>query len=124
MALIGFADDPRLSSVVGRVEHRDLIDDALAEFIGARPAQEVLRRFEEADAAAALVMDFAELAVDPHVVARDTFIDVDGIRMQNLVARLSGTPGRIRWPGRPYAADNAEVLAEVALDAAAQPLKP
>jgi crotonobetainyl-CoA:carnitine CoA-transferase CaiB-like acyl-CoA transferase len=30
-----------------------------------------------------------------------------------LVARLSRTPGRIRWPGRPIGADTAEVLAEL-----------
>ena len=42
--------------------------------------------------------------------------------MQNVVARLSATPGRIRWPGRPYGADNASVLAEVDLGPTGEPL--
>ena len=34
---------------------------------------------------------------------------VDGVPMQGLVARLSATPGRIRWSGRPEDADRAEI---------------
>ncbi len=33
--------------------------------------------------------------------------------MQGLVARLSETPGRLRWAGRPLGADTASVLAEL-----------
>ena len=37
--------------------------------------------------------------------------------MQGLVARLSATPGRLRWAGRPLGADTEAVLAELdALD--------
>ena len=37
-------------------------------------------------------------------------VEVDGTPMQGLVARLSRTPGRIRWSGRPLGADTDEVL--------------
>ncbi len=33
--------------------------------------------------------------------------------MQGLIARLSETPGHIRWAGRPMGADTDEVLAEL-----------
>jgi crotonobetainyl-CoA:carnitine CoA-transferase CaiB-like acyl-CoA transferase len=36
--------------------------------------------------------------------------------MSNVVARLSETPGEIRWAGRAHGADTAEVLAEVGID--------
>ena len=52
-----------------------------------------------------------ELLVDPHVVARDVFIEVDGIKMQGPTARLSRTPAVIRYAGRALGADTAEVLA-------------
>jgi crotonobetainyl-CoA:carnitine CoA-transferase CaiB-like acyl-CoA transferase len=39
--------------------------------------------------------------------------------MQNQLFRMSDTPGRIRWPGRPHGHDTAEVLAGVGVDAAA-----
>jgi crotonobetainyl-CoA:carnitine CoA-transferase CaiB-like acyl-CoA transferase len=52
----------------------------------------------------------AEIANDPHYRARGAIVDVDGTAMQGLVARLSETPGRIRWSGRPLAADQSDVL--------------
>jgi formyl-CoA transferase len=73
----------------------------------------VVVAFERAEAAAAVVLDVADLAVDPHLAARGTLIDVDGVRMQGLVARLSATPGRVRCAGRPLGADTAEILAEL-----------
>jgi crotonobetainyl-CoA:carnitine CoA-transferase CaiB-like acyl-CoA transferase len=47
------------------------------------------------------------------VQARRSIVDVDGFRMQGLVARLSRTPGNIRHPGRALGADTDAVLAEL-----------
>jgi len=55
----------------------------------------------------------SELATDPHAVARGLVAEVDGVPMQGLVARLSATPGRLRWAGRPLGADTADVCAEL-----------
>jgi hypothetical protein len=35
---------------------------------------------------------------------------VGGITMQNVIANLSRTPGRVRHPGRPFGADTQKVL--------------
>jgi crotonobetainyl-CoA:carnitine CoA-transferase CaiB-like acyl-CoA transferase len=113
MALIGLGDDDRLGTLDGRTQHRSTIDAALAQFIGARPADEVVRAFEAAQAAAAVVLDIPDIAADPHVAARESFVDVDGVRMQGLIARLSETPGSVRWVGRPMGADTDDVLAEL-----------
>ena len=40
------------------------------------------------------------------------------LRMQNLMFRLSGSPGEIRWPGRRHGADTDAVLGELGLGAA------
>jgi hypothetical protein len=40
-------------------------------------------------------------------------IDVDGVPMQGLIARLSATPGAIRWAGRGLGADDDELRAEM-----------
>ena len=111
--LIGLGDDPSLHSFDGRVAARDRIDARMAEWIGARTRDEVLAAFEEAQAAAAPVYTMTEVLADPHVRARDVVVEVDGVPMQGLVARLSATPGRIRWAGRPLGADTDEVLAEL-----------
>lgn len=103
--LVGLGDDPDLATFGGRVEHRDRIDARLAEWIGARPAAEVLAAFERAEAAAAPIHDMADVAADPHLAARGALVDLDGVTMQGLVARLSATPGALRHAGRRLAAD-------------------
>ena len=35
----------------------------------------------------------ADIAEDPHYAARGAIVEVDGVPMQGLVARLSATPG-------------------------------
>lgn len=113
MDLIGLGGDPRFAGFAGRIAHRDEIDQVLGDWCAARSLSEVLATFEEAQAAAAPVYDMAQLAADPHLAARGAVVDVGGTPMQGLVARLSETPGRLRWPGRPLGADDAEVRAEL-----------
>jgi crotonobetainyl-CoA:carnitine CoA-transferase CaiB-like acyl-CoA transferase len=56
----------------------------------------------------------ADIAADPHYLARGVVTDVDGVPMQGLIARLSATPGHIRHAGRPLGADTEAVLDELA----------
>ncbi|MFN8052122.1 MAG: CoA transferase [Acidimicrobiales bacterium] len=107
LALVGLADDPELETFAGRVAHRDRIDARLADWIGARSAAEVLDEFERAEAAAAPIYDMADVAADPHLAARDALVELDGVTMQGLIARLSATPGELRHAGRALAADQA-----------------
>jgi crotonobetainyl-CoA:carnitine CoA-transferase CaiB-like acyl-CoA transferase len=111
--LVGLGDDERLRSFEGRVEHRVELDRVVADWIAARPADEVIAAFEDAHAACAPVYDMSDLATDPHMAAREAIVDVDGTPMQGVIAKLSATPGKIRWSGRPLGADQAEVLAEL-----------
>jgi crotonobetainyl-CoA:carnitine CoA-transferase CaiB-like acyl-CoA transferase len=106
LELVGVGDDERFHSFGGRVAHRDELDDLLRAWIGERTAAEVLDAFEAAHAAAAPVYTMRDIAADPHLRARGAVVEVDGTPMQGLVARLSRTPGRIRWAGRPLGADN------------------
>jgi crotonobetainyl-CoA:carnitine CoA-transferase CaiB-like acyl-CoA transferase len=113
MEIVGLDGDPRLAGFAGRIAHRDEVDQRVAEWCAARPLAEVLATFEAAHAAAAPVYDMSQLARDPHAVARGLVTDLDGVPMQGLVARLSATPGRLRWAGRPLGADTRAVLAEL-----------
>ena len=106
MELIGLGERPDLQSFGGRIAARDEIDRCLADWIGARTQDDVLAAFEAAEAAAAPVYDMADIANDPHYAARSAIVEVDGVPMQGLVARLSKTPGAIRWAGRPLGADD------------------
>jgi crotonobetainyl-CoA:carnitine CoA-transferase CaiB-like acyl-CoA transferase len=114
MDMIGVGDDARFATFAGRMEHRDEVDALVADWIAERTERDVLDAFEAAQAAIAPVLSMADIARDPHYAARGSIVDVDGTPMQGLVARLSATPGRIRWSGRPLAADQNDVLGDLA----------
>ena len=113
MELLDWGDDPRVATFAGRVEHRAEVDARLGEWVAARSLDEVLVAFEEAHAAAAPVYTVSDYASDPHVAARGAIVEVDGVPMAAPIARLSATPGSVRWAGRAVGADTDEVLAEL-----------
>ena len=53
-----------------------------------------------------------DIAADPHYAERGSIVDVGDTPMQNVIARLSATPGRLRWPGRALDADGDEIRAD------------
>jgi crotonobetainyl-CoA:carnitine CoA-transferase CaiB-like acyl-CoA transferase len=125
MRLVGrpeLVDEPWFATGSGRVAHVDEIDAAVAEWIGERTRDDVLEAFEAAEAAAAPIYDAKDILADPHVAARGMIASVDDadvgtLRLPSVLARLSETPGEIRWSGRKHGADTAEVLGEVGVDA-------
>ncbi len=108
LAVIGrpeLAEDPRFSTPLARRENADELDQLMADWIGSQPLGKVLADFSEAQAPIAPVYDIAQIVADPHYNARQTIIQVDDddlgeISMQNVVPRLSETPGRVRHTGR------------------------
>ncbi len=110
--MLGLDGDERFTTFAGRAEHRDEIEAVMTAWCGARTSAEALAAFEAAEAAAGPVMDMADIAADPHYKARGVVTDVDGTPMQGLIARLSATPGALRWAGRPIDADGADIRAQ------------
>ena len=108
LALVGLGDQDDLRTSAGRVARRDEVDQAVVAWIRARPLADVLDAFHAADAAIAPVLGMADIVADPHVVARQAITEIDGTPVQNVVARLSATPGSVRWLGRPLGADDDE----------------
>jgi crotonobetainyl-CoA:carnitine CoA-transferase CaiB-like acyl-CoA transferase len=106
MELIGLGAREDLLSFAGRIAARDEIDERMAAFCAARTVEEVVAAFDAAHAAAAPVYDMADVFADPQVQARGAIVEADGVPMQGVVARLSSTPGAVRWAGRPLGADD------------------
>ena len=106
MELIGLGGREDLQSFAGRIVARDEIDERMAAFCAARTVDEVVAAFDDAHAAAAPVYDMAAVFADPQVRARGAIVEADGVPMQGMVARLSATPGAVRWAGRPLGADD------------------
>ena len=109
MALLGVGDDIRFTSFAGRAEHRAELEQVMVAWCAERTQLEVVESLTAIDAAVGPVMDMADIAADPHVIARSVVADVSGTPMQSLIARLSATPGVLRWPGRPLDADADDV---------------
>ncbi|WP_225822484.1 CaiB/BaiF CoA transferase family protein [Streptomyces naphthomycinicus] len=113
-------EEPWFATGAGRAAHADVLDEAVGSWIAARPRAEVLAAFEKAQAAAAPVQDVRDVLADPQYQALDTVTTVADpelgpLRMQNVLFRLSATPGAIRWAGRPHGADTDAVLTELGL---------
>ncbi|MDF2704962.1 MAG: CoA transferase [Nonomuraea muscovyensis] len=121
VTLVGRPDlvaQPWFATGSGRVRHVDELDEAVAAWIAERDADEVIARFEEAQAAVAPIYDVTDIAEDPQYAALGTFLDVPDeelgtVTMQNVLFRLSDTPGEVRWAGRRLGRDTDEVLGEL-----------
>ena len=105
LRLLGVEGDDRFSSFAGRAANRDALEALMEAWCGERTQAEVVAAFEAAEAAIGPVLDMADISHDPHYAARRAIVDVDGTPMQGLVAKLSATPGRLDWAGRPPDAD-------------------
>nr|WP_242676294.1 CoA transferase [Streptosporangium minutum] len=123
MILVGRPEvigEPWFASGSGRVAHADELDGAVAAWVAEHTREEVMAAFEQAQAAVAPVYDVRDIMADPQLAALDAITTVEDpelgpLRMQNVMFRLTGTPGEIRWTGRPHGADTGEVLGALGL---------
>ncbi|MFE9504830.1 CaiB/BaiF CoA transferase family protein [Streptomyces anthocyanicus] len=123
MRLVGrpeLIDEPWFATGADRARHADVLDTAVGDWIARHGRADVLAAFEKAEAAVAPVQDVRDVMSDPQYQALDTVTTVDDpelgpLRMQNVLFRLSATPGAIRWAGRPHGADTEEVLTGLGL---------
>jgi len=109
LGVLGVADDARFTTFQSRMEHREDLEKVMVDWCRRHPQSEVLAKFSAAEAAIGPVMDMADISADPHYAARDAIVDVDGTPMQGLLAKLSATPGALRWQGRDLDADGDEI---------------
>ncbi|WP_036510494.1 MULTISPECIES: CaiB/BaiF CoA transferase family protein [Nocardia] len=110
-----YIEQPWFATGTGRAAHADELDAAVGEWISHRDTDEVVRAFEKAEAAVAPIYTAADILADPQFRALGSIITLDdpelgALRMQNVLFRLSDTPGRIRWTGPPLGAHTEEVL--------------
>jgi crotonobetainyl-CoA:carnitine CoA-transferase CaiB-like acyl-CoA transferase len=105
---------PWFASATERAKHSDELDEMVSSWIAQHQLDEVVAAFEIAEAAVAPIFDVRQIMEDLHFRARGSITTVEDpelgpLKMQNVMFRLSETPGCIRWPGRLKGQDNEEV---------------
>lgn len=118
MHLVGHPEvieEPWFASGAERAKHADELDRYVAGWIGDRKIDDVIVAFEDAHAAVAPIYDIAQIMEDPQYAALGSIASVEDpdlgtVRMQNVMFRMSDTPGEIRWAGRGLGEDNVEVF--------------
>ncbi|MFB8270815.1 CaiB/BaiF CoA transferase family protein [Streptomyces sp. NPDC055955] len=123
MRLVGrpeLIDEPWFETGSGRAGHADELDTAVGSWIARHSRDDVLAAFEKAEAAIAPVFDIRDVMEDEQYQALESITEVPDpelgtVRMQNVLFRLSETPGAIKWAGRPHGADTDEILTGLGL---------
>jgi len=127
MRLVGrpdVVDEPWFSSGAQRAEHADELDEAVGSWIAERDRAEVVDAFEQAQAAVAPIYDVRDVLADPQFAALGSLVrvpddELGSVLMQNVLFRLSETPGEIRSAGPALGRHTEEILAEHGFDTAA-----
>jgi len=125
MTLVGHPEviaEPWFASGRQRAAHADLLDAYVGGWIAERTREEVMAEFERVGAAAAPVYDARDLVEDPHVTGTGMLTrvpdeDLGSVLMHNVMWRMPGAPGRVRFTGRSLGADTDEILRELGIDA-------
>ena len=124
MRLVGrpeFIDEPWFQKGSERAKHADELDEAVGRWISERTTDEVVEAFEKANAAITPIYNIEDIMRDPQYQALDSIITVDDpelgpIKMQNVLFRLSETPGEVNWSGPRLGEHNEEVYEELGVD--------
>jgi benzylsuccinate CoA-transferase BbsF subunit len=123
----GWADDPRLATLEGRMAHGGDLDRLVGAWTRTQDADAAMALLQEAGVAAGRVADAVDLCErDPQLAARGHFVSVptpEGrtVRLDSPAFRLSETPVTPTAPGPLLGEHTAEVLHALAsvLDSAA-----
>jgi formyl-CoA transferase len=112
------ATDPRYATHDARGAHQAELDELIAAWTQRLSAAEILRRLEAHDVPAGVTYRVPDMLADAHFKAREAIVKIahpffGSLAMQNVVPRLSETPGRIAWAGPELGEHTTEVLRTV-----------
>lgn len=111
--------DPRFATHEVRVANRPALNEVLAREFRRFTRPEILALAREHRLTIGPVLDMVDAMADEHYRERETIVEMedDGVVLQNVVPRLSETPGAIRLPAPKLGEHNAEVYGELGIDA-------
>ena len=108
-------DDPRYATHIARGDNQLELDELIAEWTATLDADDLHRLLNEHGVPNGQMYRAPEMLVDEHFAAREAIVWVDSpdfgsVPMQNVVPKLSATPGSIDWSGPTLGEHNDEVF--------------
>lgn len=107
-------EDERYATHHARGEHMEELDEMISNWTRERTVKEILDIMEGAGVPAGKVFTAKDMVEDEHYAARGNVIrvedpDIGQFPMQNVVPRLTRTPGKVGWTGPKLGQHNEEV---------------
>ena len=108
------SSDMRFASHTARGEHQQLLDEMIADWSSGFDADSLLALLEQHGVPAGRIYRAPDMLADPQFQARQAIVEVADeafpeLQMQNVVPKLSDTPGAIRWSGPGLGEHNQEI---------------
>jgi formyl-CoA transferase len=108
------ADDPHYETHRARGERQPELDEHISAWTRRHRADDLLASLHDAGVPAGRIYRAADMFADPHFAARQAIIrlahpQLGEVPMQNVVPRLSHTPGSVRWAGPELGQHNDEI---------------
>jgi formyl-CoA transferase len=110
------AEDPRYASHHARGERQAELDDMIGRWTETLTAEELITLMEENGVPVGKIYRAPDMLEDPHFKAREAIVrvmhpELGELAMQNVVPKLSLTPGSVRSCGPDMGQHNAEIYA-------------
>ena len=108
-------DDERYATHAARGRHQEELDEIVSDWTRTLTVEELNSLMEQSGVPAGLIYRAPEMMEDPHFAAREAIVRVlhpefGELAMQNVVPKLSRTPGSVRWVGPALGEHNDEVF--------------
>ena len=109
------AADERYATHTARGQNQAELDDLIAGWTATLDSEDLFTRLNDHGVPTGRIYRAKEMLTDPHFEARDAIVrlahpELGEFPMQNVVPKLSDTPGEVRWVGPTLGEHNDEVL--------------
>lgn len=110
--------EPRYKTHALRYQCVEELNTILADWLRSTPVPAVSAAFEEQGIPFSIVLTIDDIVAHPQYQARENIVSVDHpklgpLRMQGIVPKLSGTPGRVESPAPQLGEHNVEILRDL-----------